>query len=61
MTDEGKFVSWIAGILIVGFGLAIAVGVAQPYFEARAFNKFTDGPKATYWDALWTELRVMAE
>ena len=32
--------------------------VLQPYFEARAFNKFTTGPKATYWDAVWSDLRV---
>lgn len=35
-----------------------ALIVLQPYFEAMAFNKFTTGPKATYWDAVWTELRV---
>ena len=35
--------------------------VLQPLFEARAFNKFTTGPKATYWDACWTELRVVPQ
>jgi len=28
--------------------------------EAAAFNRFTTGPKATTWDALWVELRVEA-
>lgn len=41
--------------LIVGVPLLLLM---QPYFESRAFNKFTTGPKATYWDALWTDLRV---
>jgi hypothetical protein len=29
--------------------------------EAAAFNRFTTGPKATTWDALWVEFRVEAE
>jgi hypothetical protein len=28
--------------------------------EATAFNRFTNGPKATTWDAVWLELRVEA-
>lgn len=39
----------------------IAIVVAQPYFEARAYNKFTDGEKATYWDALVSELRIITK
>ena len=45
-------------LIVVG---TLFVAVAQPYFEAKAFNKFTSGPKATYWDAMWTELRVISE
>ena len=41
--------------LIVG---VVTATVLQPYFEARTFNKFTTGPKATYWDAVWGSLRV---
>ena len=37
-----------------------AIVLAGPYFEARAYNKFTEGPKATYWDALWADLKVTA-
>jgi hypothetical protein len=29
--------------------------------EAATFNRFTTGPKATAWDAVWVELRVEAE
>ena len=29
--------------------------------EAAAFNRFTTGPKATVWDALFVELRVEAD
>jgi hypothetical protein len=29
--------------------------------EAAAFNRFTTGPRATTWDALWVELRVEAD
>ncbi|TFH23759.1 hypothetical protein E4G67_02715 [Candidatus Bathyarchaeota archaeon] len=44
------------------FFLCVFVGailflLAQPYFEAQSFNRLTGG-HATYWDALWTELRV---
>ena len=50
---------WILMTLIgVILALVVIVIMGQPYFEASAFNKFTSGPKATYWDALWTELRV---
>ena len=45
----------IAGIICL-FAITI-----PPYFEARTFNKFTTGPKATYWDALWINLRVIPQ
>lgn len=47
-------VSVVAALLV---GLPVVLFM-QPYFEAKAFNKFTTGPKATYWDALWVQLRV---
>ena len=46
---------------------ALVVAVAAPLAwlqasqEAAAFNRFTTGPKATAWDALWIELRVEAD
>ena len=42
---------------------AAAMFVLQPAFEAATFNKFRPegAPKATYWDALWADLRVTSE
>jgi len=56
----------IQAILAIGAIFAIIVGcigliITQPYFEARAFNKLTNGPKASYWDAMWTKLRVVSQ
>lgn len=39
------------GLLVVGLGF-------KPYMEARTFNKFSQDKKATFWDALWAELRI---
>jgi hypothetical protein len=47
-------------------GLIVFAAVAAPFIwfqarqEASAFNRFTTGPKATAWDAVWVELRVEA-
>lgn len=57
MTPLEKLICWFIGIVVVG---CVAVAVFQPYFEARAFNKFSK-TKATYWDALVTELRVIPD
>ena len=61
MTEDNKFLTLLVSVTGGGLIMALIVGISQPYFEAKAFNKFTDGPKATYWDAMWTELRVMAK
>jgi hypothetical protein len=56
--DEDIAKAIIAGllfILIVGPGTWISASN-----EAAAFNRFTDGPQATTWDAVWLELRVEA-
>ena len=37
--------------------VSLTIFLIQPYFEAQSFNKLTGGD-ATYWDALWSELRV---
>jgi len=44
-------------IIIVIFGIA----AIQPYFEMRTFNKFTKGEKATYWDAVFAQLRISTD
>lgn len=46
----------IAGFIVVALVLLIAS--CQPMMEAKTFNKFTTGPKATFWDAVWGNLRV---
>jgi hypothetical protein len=45
------------GITIIGILLAVTLLV--PYFEMRAFNKFSE-QKATYFDAVFSELRIEA-
>ena len=49
----------VAGLTVVV--IALSLWALQPLFEAKAYNKFTDGPKATYWDAMWTNLRVTSQ
>lgn len=51
----------LAGILValIILGLLAAMFIS-PYFEMQAFNKFSK-TKATYWDALWTELRIIPD
>lgn len=57
-----KIKDWVPELVAMGLGILVLVCLAlvvlQPLFEARTFNKFTTGPKATYWDALWVQLRV---
>jgi prepilin-type N-terminal cleavage/methylation domain-containing protein len=52
-------------IVIAIFGIiASLIGsiLIKPYFEMRTFNKFNEsGEKATYFDALFSELRVEAQ
>jgi hypothetical protein len=54
----------VAG-LVVGAIVLAAIGAPFVWFqasqEAAAFNRFTTGPRATTWDALWVELRVEAD
>jgi len=57
MKRESNMGTLIVGLVLLFGGLFVLF--TQPYWEARAFNKFTTGPKASYWDAVWTELRVM--
>lgn len=47
----------VVGLIILALLILLGI-VMQPYFEARSFNKFSK-IKATYWDAVWTQLRVM--
>ena len=49
----------VIGILSVL--VIVSIVLLPQYFEARTFNKFQpDGqPKASIWDAMWADLRVM--
>ena len=42
--------------ILAGF----AFWVVPSYFEARTFNKFSK-TKATVWDAMWADLRVVPD
>jgi hypothetical protein len=48
-------------LAVVALLISIAAAILGPYFEARTYNKFTTGHKASYWDAVWVELRVTAQ
>lgn len=55
---------WLLLLLFCTIIMVIpTVLLLQPAFEARTFNKFRQegAPKATYWDALWADLRVTSE
>jgi hypothetical protein len=49
---------WVGLSIVLILVGTIGAAVAQPYFEARTFNRCTGG-SATYWDAVWADLRVM--
>jgi len=54
------------GLTVIELPICIAIGLVlvghlfSPYFEAKAFNRFSSR-KATYWDALVADLRIVAE
>lgn len=52
--DYGTLAGWIFGILL----MLVLFVVMPAVFEARAYNKFTTGEKATWWDAVCVDLRV---
>ncbi len=54
-----KVASTLAPLLII-LSLTGAFVWVQATNEAAAFNRLTDGPKVTTWDAVWLELRVEA-
>jgi len=49
----------IAGAILF-FGLALAFPVFFAHQEAAAYNRITNGPHVTTWEALFLELRVEA-
>jgi len=49
----------IAGTILF-FGLVLAFPVFSAHQEAAAYNRITNGPHVTTWEALFLELRVEA-
>ena len=47
-------------MIVVVIMIVLGIPLVKSYFEMKTFNKFTQGPKATYMDALCSELRVEA-
>ena len=55
MTIIEKTISILMGLIIIGVVIFVII---QPYFEMKTFNKFSE-TKATYFDAVFSKLRVM--
>ena len=51
--------SIIEKLIVFAIIMLLAICVASPYFEARSFNRFSK-ENATYWDAVFLNLRVQA-
>jgi len=58
--EEEKINKLIGIGLITLLTIAIFIAILQPHYEAKAFNKFKSEslPQATYWDALFSKLRI---
>ena len=48
-------------LVVLGTIIAAPFAFLRASQEAAAFNRFTTGPRATTWDAIWVELRVEAD
>lgn len=46
--------------ILVLVAAVLLAAMLETAFEARTYNKFKapDAPAATYWDAVWADLRV---
>jgi hypothetical protein len=51
----------IVAVIALFFSFVLLINIVKATNEAAAFNRFTTGPKATAWDALFVELRVEAQ
>jgi hypothetical protein len=47
----------LIAIYLLVIAIACSIGLLQPMFEARSFNRCT-GSNASYFDAAFTQLRV---
>lgn len=53
MTWHEKLIIWLLVAIFAG-------ALIEPYYEAKTFNKFSN-QKATYWDAVFGDLRIFAK
>ena len=60
LKDVGPVALRLACLLVALAVISAPFTWMQATEEAAAFNRFTTGPKATVWDALFVELRVEA-
>ena len=60
---EGGGTVLVVYVVAIVFVLAIVCGTSlfQSYMEMRTFNKFSTTTKATLWDAMFADLRVIAQ
>jgi hypothetical protein len=54
--NEGRLLLFLLSAVIL---VCIGGVTIPPYMEMRTFNKFSTGIKATYWDAVFSDLRIM--
>jgi hypothetical protein len=54
-----EVLQWTAAAILVT-GLALAFPVFSAHQEAAAYNRISNGPHVTTWEALFLELRVEA-
>ena len=47
-------------LLVGALAIALAFPIFSAYQEATAFNRITNGPHVTTWEAIWLDLRVEA-
>jgi len=58
-----KDIVWSYVYIAVMAALFVGFFFVQPYFEMNTFNKYKaeDQPEATYFDAMFSQLRITAE
>jgi hypothetical protein len=54
------FEKLVMSITIILILMVCAIGISQPYFESRTYERLT-GKHVTYWDAVWCDLRIQEQ
>lgn len=60
MSDRRIIAMFIGGVLLLVFIFSYLT-ILPFQMEANSFNKFTTGAKATWWDAVWVDLKVTSQ